>query len=90
MGALFDNCPGAADIRGTPSLKEKACPACGAVIELFSNEMQTQCKCGFIAYNEAQNCVSWCKYARECVGAEAYERITSREPQTGGSADEKV
>jgi hypothetical protein len=75
MGAMFDGCPGAVNIRGTPTLEEKACPKCGESIEIFSVDMQAQCKCGFVAYNEIQNCVNWCKYARECVGEEAYERI---------------
>ena len=77
----MDGCPGAANIRGTPTLEEKICPDCGAVIEMFSVDMQITCKCGFVAYNEVQNCVSWCKYARECVGDEAYERLTEKKEQ---------
>ncbi len=73
MGVLFSGCPGAASLRGTPTLKEKICPECGEIIEIFSTEMQVQCECGFVAYNDDQNCVSWCKYARECVGDEMYE-----------------
>ena len=71
----FDKCPGAANIHGTPSLKEKICPECGAVIEIFSVDMQVQCQCGFIAYNDTQSCINWCAYARECVGDEAYEQL---------------
>ncbi|NLB28900.1 MAG: hypothetical protein GX823_01520 [Clostridiales bacterium] len=78
MGVLFSGCPGAASLRGTPTLKEKICPECGEIIEIFSTEMQVQCECGFVAYNDDQNCVSWCKYARECVGDEMYELITNR------------
>ena len=73
----FDGCPGAVNIRGTPTLEEKTCPDCGATIELFSSDMQAQCKCGFIAYNDVQSCISWCSYARECVGNEVYERMMS-------------
>lgn len=75
MGVLFDKCPGAEAIRGTPTLKEKICPECGEIIEIFSIDMQVQCECGFIAYNDDASCVNWCQYARECVGDEAYERI---------------
>lgn len=75
MGVLFDKCPGAEIIRGTPTLEEKICPECGSIIEIFSIDMQVQCECGFIAYNDTVSCVNWCQYARECVGDEAYERI---------------
>jgi len=71
-------CPGAANIKGTPELKIKTCPECGGEIELFSSEIKTACrKCGFIAFNDTQSCVSWCRYARECVGDEIYEQYLS-------------
>ena len=79
MGVLFDGCPGAAFIRGTPTIKEKICPECGEIIEIFSVDVRVQCECGFIAYNEVINCISWCKYARECVGDEVYERLAKKE-----------
>jgi hypothetical protein len=69
------HCPGADNIR-TPSLKTKVCPICGGDIDLFSIEMQGICeKCGFVAYNDTKTCIKWCKYARECVGDDLYERI---------------
>lgn len=68
-------CPGAGNIRGTPTITEKICPECGEVIEIFSVDTKVQCKCGFVAFNDMQTCVSWCKYARECVGDELYDRI---------------
>ncbi len=69
-------CPGAANISGTPTLKVKSCPGCGAEIELFSSDLQRACTCGFIAYNDIQSCIRWCKSARECVGDEMYEKLT--------------
>ena len=71
-------CPGAANIRGTPELKEKICPECGRVIELFSGDTEIKCPCGFVAYNDEQSCINWCKHARDCVGDEVFERITQR------------
>ena len=72
-------CPGASTIKGTPALKIKACPECGSEIEIFSNEFQTQCKqCGFIAFNDIQSCLSWCKFARDCVGDDVYERFMNK------------
>jgi len=74
---MFGGCPGAGNIKGTPDLKIKTCPECGNEIEIFSSDIQTQCdQCGFIAFNDTQSCLTWCKYARECVGDEIYERFT--------------
>jgi ribosomal protein S27AE len=68
-------CPGADNIR-TPTITTKTCPNCGGEIDLFSSEMQAVCdKCGFVAYNDAKSCLKWCRYARQCVGDELYERF---------------
>ena len=84
---MFDKCPGASNIR-TPTIELKACPRCGAEIEMFSSDMQIDCpKCGFTIYNDLQSCIQWCKYAKECVGEEVYERLmkqASKEEQRGG------
>ncbi len=60
----------------TPTIKEKICPQCGSVIEIFSVDTEVACeKCGFVAYNDELSCVQWCKYARQCVGDEMYEKM---------------
>ena len=75
---MFDRCPGADDIR-TPTLKVKKCPECGQEVEIFSTDLQVQCpKCGCIIYDDLESCVQWCKYARECVGEELYERLMKK------------
>jgi ribosomal protein S27AE len=83
---MFDKCPGASNIR-TPTIELKACPRCGAEIEMCSSDMQIDCpKCGFTIYNDLQSCIQWCKYAKECVGEEVYERLmkqASKEEQSG-------
>jgi len=72
-------CPGAANIKGAPELKIKLCPDCGTEIELFTGDLHSACaRCGFVAYNSEQSCVSWCRYAKECVGEEMYERMTNK------------
>ncbi|MDR2468675.1 MAG: hypothetical protein LBD22_06925 [Spirochaetaceae bacterium] len=74
-------CPGTENIR-TPSLTTKICPVCGGEIDLFSIDMQAVCeKCGFIAYNDTKTCLKWCKFARECVGDEIYERFMADSQQ---------
>lgn len=69
-------CPGAINIKGTPTLEIKECKKCGKSVELFSSENSSVCKnCGFTVYNNVQSCVLWCESALECVGEEAYNRI---------------
>ncbi len=76
-------CPGAANISGTPTLKVKKCPECGAEVEIFSSDMNIECKkCGFCIYNDIISCIRWCKSARECVGDEMYERLMSQPQQS--------
>ena len=72
---MFDKCPGAAHIR-TPTIEIKRCPECDNEVEMFSNEMQASCSnCGFTVYNDIESCVQWCKYAKECVGEEVYNKL---------------
>lgn len=74
-------CPGAANIKGTPTLKIKHCPECGSDVELFSTDVQRACgKCGFVVYNDIQSCIKWCSKARECVGDAMYEELTKDKP----------
>jgi ribosomal protein S27E len=76
---MLDHCPGAANIR-TPTLSIRKCPQCGEEIEIFSNDISVKCSsCGFIVYNETASCLQWCKYARECVGTEAFERFMKQQ-----------
>jgi hypothetical protein len=71
-------CPGSMGLSGTPNIIEKICPECGREIEIFSNEAFAKCECGFIAYNDTQNCIQWCKYAKECVGEDVYNRFMNK------------
>ena len=60
----------------TPTIHEKVCPQCGHIIELFSIDTEMACeKCGFVAYNGTLSCVQWCKYAKQCVGEEMYNKM---------------
>ena len=74
---MINGCPGAAALKGIQELKVKICPACGAEIEIFSGDTHVTCACGFIAYNDMQSCIKWCRMARECVGDEIYEKYTT-------------
>ena len=73
-------CPGAANIKGTPTLEIKKCPECGAEIEIFSSDTQRACeKCGFVVYANRQSCMRWCRNARECVGERLYEQLMAEQ-----------
>ena len=83
MAQVYSGCPGASRLK-VPTITEKICPNCGAVIELFSTDVSVACdKCGFVAYNDLQSCVQWCAHAEECIGTEMYNKLVKnrKEPQ---------
>ena len=80
---MQERCPGSSNMR-TPTLKLKDCPECGGEVELFSIDRSVKCgQCGFTVYNEIETCVLWCKYAKECVGEELYNKLVSKEGEDG-------
>lgn len=72
---ILDHCPGAVNLK-TPTLSLKKCPQCGEEVEIFSNDTSVTCgNCGFVIYNDTLSCIQWCKYAKECVGEEMYQKF---------------
>ncbi|MCK4967362.1 hypothetical protein KAS50_10025, partial [bacterium] len=71
---MFNRCPGAAHLR-TLTIEFKDCPECGEEVEIFSDELKVKCECGFEIYNNIQSCIQWCRYAKQCVGEEMYNRL---------------
>ena len=66
-------CPGARAIR-QPQPEFIPCPACRAEVEIWTDEIKAicpQCKKTVLRKQET-SCLEWCKYAKECVGEEAY------------------
>ena len=58
------------------TIQDKICPQCGHEIEIFSVDTEAVCEnCGYVVYNDTLSCVQWCKYAKQCVGEETYERL---------------
>ena len=49
-------------------------------------------KCGFVVYNDKLSCVQWCKYAKQCVGEETYEKlmIIARRNQEKADAERRA
>ena len=66
---------------GQDSRKIKAesikCPGCGYKAEIFSDEVKVKCpKCkALICRQRLPSCIDWCKYAKECVGQERWQRV---------------
>jgi anaerobic ribonucleoside-triphosphate reductase len=57
-------CPGAVNLR----LEVKVCPACGAEVEIFSDEYKTTCtNCGSELFRDLASCIDWCPYAKKCL-----------------------
>lgn len=74
-------CPGARTLR-TPEITLIHCPACGARIEMFTDEVQAECaSCGRAVHRRLQSCTGWCPRAAECLGKDVYlkPRIEGKE-----------
>lgn len=72
---ILEHCPGSVYLK-TPTLTIKKCPQCGEEIEIFSNDIEVTCNnCGFVVYNDTLTCIKWCKYAKECVGEDMFNKF---------------
>lgn len=71
-----EGCPGSSEIRA-PYPEDIKCVFCGNPTEIWSDETETKCKhCGETFTRQMKpSCILWCPAARDCVGAEKYERI---------------
>jgi len=61
------------------------CPHCGEEMEMWSDEPLARCPHCRLWVNKERgaSCIDWCKFAAECIGLEAYERLTKRPPARG-------
>ena len=68
-------CPGAKQLR-QPRPEILECPSCGAEVEIWSDEIKATCSnCKKTIFREGNmSCLDWCKYGKECVGNDIYER----------------
>jgi hypothetical protein len=73
---LKESCPGSAEIRN-PYPDDIECFWCSRKNEIWSDETEIDCKgCGKkISRDPGNTCLEWCPAAKECVGAEKYERF---------------
>ena len=73
---LKESCPGSREIRA-PYPEEMKCFWCDALSEIWSDEIEIVCRgCGRKISREMKpTCIEWCPAAKECIGAEKYERL---------------
>jgi len=73
---MWDKCPGAKQFT-QPTPEFYPCPGCHAEVEIWSDEIEAKCPgCGQIFTRERiQGCIDHCAMARECLGAERYDRL---------------
>lgn len=68
-------CPGAKLLR-QPAPEIFICPSCGEEVEIWTDEIKARCpNCKRTVFrNESMSCLDWCKYGKECVGNDIYEK----------------
>lgn len=72
---MIFQCPGSGRFK-QPYPKDIKCNSCGQDTEIWSDEVKTVCfNCGaMISKNIEQGCFMWCKFARECIGRDIYDK----------------
>ena len=76
-------CPGSKSIR-QPQPEYIKCPSCSHEVEIWTDEIKAKCpKCKKTVTREAGlSCLEWCKYAKECVGDQAYNNYMQNRAET--------
>ena len=71
----FDFCPGSSKFK-RPEPETIKCPTCSEEIEMWTDEIQVTCpNCKNTVMREGgASCLDWCKYAKECVGDNTYNK----------------
>ena len=87
--SLFQ-CPGAVRIK-EPIPEFFKCPTCGAEVEIWTHEQSRKCeRCGTEVFKEyVPSCIEWCKYAKDCIGEEAYGRYMTGKKKDGDANGEE-
>ncbi len=59
-----------------PKIELVRCSKCGEDAEVWTDEATGKCsKCGeTVCRTTTQSCIDWCKYAKECLGADEHKR----------------
>ncbi|MDD5006295.1 MAG: hypothetical protein PHS93_07380 [Candidatus Omnitrophica bacterium] len=72
---MIFECPGAKLFK-QPQPEIIKCSFCCGEVEIWTDEVKAVCpSCGEILTREqTQSCLDWCKFAKECVGGQLYEK----------------
>jgi len=72
---MITNCPGAKRFRH-PEPEIVRCRSCSQEVEIWTDETSVKCpNCKkAVTRKQVPSCIEWCKYAKECVGARAYDK----------------
>jgi len=83
---MLEECPGAAQYT-KPKPEFIECPNCGAEVEIWTDEQHAKCDgCGkLVSRPRVQGCIDWCEKARECLGAELYDRLVADKAKKEGA-----
>ncbi|MFC1590324.1 HD domain-containing protein [Candidatus Omnitrophota bacterium] len=70
---MISNCPGAQRFR-QPEPEAMKCPHCGRELEIWTDEPKTECPAckNTVTRKDGQSCLDWCRYAKDCVGADIF------------------
>jgi len=80
----IDFCPGSKKFR-QPEPKIVKCSSCGEEVEIWTDEFQRRCpKCQgiILRQEEGASCLDWCRYAKECVGGQTYQKYMQNKALT--------
>lgn len=83
---MIFECPGSQKFK-RPQPENIVCPFCGKDVEIWTDEVEAVCdNCKKkVGCKEGQNCLDWCKYAKECAGEEIYKKyMKNKSGKTGG------
>jgi len=81
-------CPGSQSF-SQPHPEFINCTHCGKEMEVWSDEIKATCQSckKDVLRDQEQNCLGWCKYAKECVGEKAYKKYVRNKNR--GVSDDK-
>jgi hypothetical protein len=72
---MIFGCPGSSKFK-QPAPENVKCPSCGGEVEIWTDEIERACpRCkNKVTREGGQSCLDWCKYAKECIGEERYNK----------------
>lgn len=81
---MLFKCPGSRSF-SQPHPELIKCAFCGRELEIWSDEAKAACPhCKKTVFKEGgASCLDWCKYAKECVGENIYNKYAKNKEKIG-------